>query len=332
VADMVFEADGSPSARTFIGTRPQPRETRLPQRLRRGSRVKARPGESSDAEPRREPPSPGPRRAATRGPASHNGALSLETIEANAVFEGDLLSSLEQDRRNRATQLIEDFMIGPTDDATYLEARDFLPSAGCCGRRSVGTDRAACRSFRRPASAEPDAVALEAFLVRRRQATRGIPDLSCGVSSFGRGYALDLPAGSRPDTSAGGQGLTPTTTARTDGAFPTSARTAPEGGDGGARCPTPSELAELAKHARRGRRRDESTAGPEIGGGAAPVRPARNLRRHRHRRVSERTWVRLFPTPRGRLERGYMVLTSAITSASSWSTRRRTGFIDFACA
>jgi hypothetical protein len=40
-----------------------------------------------------------------------HGALSLETIEAKAVFAGDVLYDLELDRKNRAKQLIEDFMI-----------------------------------------------------------------------------------------------------------------------------------------------------------------------------------------------------------------------------
>src|SRR5579862_9703737 len=40
------------------------------------------------------------------------GALTLETIEPRPVFDGDSLSDLRADRKNRATELIEDFMIG----------------------------------------------------------------------------------------------------------------------------------------------------------------------------------------------------------------------------
>ncbi len=39
------------------------------------------------------------------------GALSLDTIEAKAVFDGDQLRTLELDEKNRARQLIEDFMV-----------------------------------------------------------------------------------------------------------------------------------------------------------------------------------------------------------------------------
>lgn len=40
-----------------------------------------------------------------------HGALSLETVEARPVFDGDTLSDLRGDRRNRAKDLIEDVMV-----------------------------------------------------------------------------------------------------------------------------------------------------------------------------------------------------------------------------
>src|SRR3990172_6191133 len=40
-----------------------------------------------------------------------HGALDLETIEARPVFDGDVIRDLEAGRRNRAKELIEDFMI-----------------------------------------------------------------------------------------------------------------------------------------------------------------------------------------------------------------------------
>jgi len=55
-----------------------------------------------------------------------HGALSLESLEARAVFAGDNLSGLELDARNRAKQLIEDFMIAANGvTATYLELKRF---------------------------------------------------------------------------------------------------------------------------------------------------------------------------------------------------------------
>jgi exoribonuclease II len=40
-----------------------------------------------------------------------HGALDLETIEARPVFDGDVIRDLEAERRNRAKEIIEDFMI-----------------------------------------------------------------------------------------------------------------------------------------------------------------------------------------------------------------------------
>ena len=55
-----------------------------------------------------------------------NGALTLETIEARPVFDGDSLSDLQADQKNRATELIEDFMIGANGvTARYLERKGF---------------------------------------------------------------------------------------------------------------------------------------------------------------------------------------------------------------
>jgi len=132
-----------------------------------------------------------------------HGALSLETIEAKAVFEGDVLSDLELDRKNRATQLIEDFMIAANGvTATYLESKRF-PSLRRVLRSPERWDRIAqlASGFGDRLPKEPDAVALEAFLARRRQAApEKFPDLSLAVVKLiGRGeYALDLPDGEPP--------------------------------------------------------------------------------------------------------------------------------------
>jgi len=40
-----------------------------------------------------------------------HGALNLETIEARPVFDGDELKDFEAEKRNRAKDIIEDFMI-----------------------------------------------------------------------------------------------------------------------------------------------------------------------------------------------------------------------------
>ncbi|MGZ5555501.1 MAG: ribonuclease catalytic domain-containing protein, partial [Candidatus Aminicenantales bacterium] len=54
------------------------------------------------------------------------GALSLETLEAKAVFDGDQIRDLEVERKNRAKELIEDFMIAANGvTARYLATKNF---------------------------------------------------------------------------------------------------------------------------------------------------------------------------------------------------------------
>jgi len=131
------------------------------------------------------------------------GSLSLETNETQAVFAGDTLSHLEAARVNRATQLIEDFMIAANGvTATFLAAKKF-PSL----RRVLRSPERWARLVelagglgeRLPAT--PDGVALENFLLRRHQAApEKFADLSLAVVKLiGRGeYALDLPGGAAP--------------------------------------------------------------------------------------------------------------------------------------
>ena len=55
-----------------------------------------------------------------------NGALSLETIEAKPVFDGDQIRSLEIEEKNRAKEIIEDFMIAANGvSARYLSGMNF---------------------------------------------------------------------------------------------------------------------------------------------------------------------------------------------------------------
>ena len=131
------------------------------------------------------------------------GALSLETIEPKAVFDGDVLSDLDLDRRNRARQLIEDFMIAANGViATYLASKKF-PSLRRVLRSPERWERIVefASRFREELPEQPDAVALEGFLTRRRQADpEKFPDVSLTVIKLiGRGeYALDPPGGEAP--------------------------------------------------------------------------------------------------------------------------------------
>ena len=55
-----------------------------------------------------------------------HGALSLETIEARPIFDGDQIRDLEVEEKNRAKDIIEDFMIAANGvTARYLSSRHF---------------------------------------------------------------------------------------------------------------------------------------------------------------------------------------------------------------
>jgi exoribonuclease-2 len=129
-----------------------------------------------------------------------HGALSLETVEARPVFDGDTLSDLRGDRRNRAKDLIEDLMVAANGvTARFLDASS-SPSLRRVLRSPERWDRIVALAVELGAKlpAAPDALALEAFLeVRRTAAPDRFADLSLAVIKLlGRGeYALVLPGG-----------------------------------------------------------------------------------------------------------------------------------------
>jgi len=128
------------------------------------------------------------------------GALTLESLEPRAVFDGDELSGLNLDQKNRAKQLIEDFMIATNGvTARYLESKGF-PSLRRVLRSPERWDRIArlASGFGERLPGQPDAAALEAFLCRRRKADpEKFPDLSLAVVKLiGRGeYSMEPPGG-----------------------------------------------------------------------------------------------------------------------------------------
>ncbi|MEO6062718.1 MAG: RNB domain-containing ribonuclease [Thermoflexales bacterium] len=131
------------------------------------------------------------------------GALSLETIEARPVFEGDQIRSLEAEKKNRAKELIENFMIAANGVTARFLAAKSLPSI----RRVVRTPKrwerivelAQERGARLPAV--PDSNALDDFLVAARAADPvRFPDLSLAVVKLlGSGeYVAERPGDAAP--------------------------------------------------------------------------------------------------------------------------------------
>jgi VacB/RNase II family 3'-5' exoribonuclease len=128
------------------------------------------------------------------------GALSLQTVQARPVFDGDILKDLVPDQSNVAKSLIEELMVAANGvTARYLASRKF-PSI----RRVVRTPTkwaqivalAAGRGSTLPGT--PDGVALEQFLLAEMLKDPAFfPDLSlCIIKLLGRGeYVVELPGG-----------------------------------------------------------------------------------------------------------------------------------------
>ena len=132
-----------------------------------------------------------------------HGALRLETLEAKPVFDGDQVRALELEEKNRAKEIIENFMIAANGAvARYLSSRKF-PSLGRVVRTPKRWDRivaiAGEHKFRLPDL--PDSKALEEFLVKEKAADPlRFPDLSLAVIKLlGSGeYITELPEENGP--------------------------------------------------------------------------------------------------------------------------------------
>jgi len=131
------------------------------------------------------------------------GALSLDTIKAKPVFDSDQIRSLEIEEKNRAKEIIEDFMIAANGvTARYLSTSGF-PSI----RRVVRTPKRweriveIAREYGYELPAGPDSKALEEFLLQAKAADpMRFPDLSLAVIKLlGSGeYVAEPPDGNAP--------------------------------------------------------------------------------------------------------------------------------------
>ena len=135
---------------------------------------------------------------AMRALRHQRGALSLETLQTRAVFAGDLLADLRPDEKNRAKELIEDFMIAANGvTAKYLEGKGF-PSLRRVLHAPERWERLVELAARQGGQlpSEPSARALEEFLAqRRRRDPARFPDLSLSVVKLlGKGeYVVERP-------------------------------------------------------------------------------------------------------------------------------------------
>jgi VacB/RNase II family 3'-5' exoribonuclease len=127
-----------------------------------------------------------------------HGALELETIEAREVLRDGMIVDLKHDQRNRAHELIEDFMVAANGvTAKFLTQRKY-PTLRRVVRSPEKWDRivAIAVQYGDRLPAAPDSKALGEFLSRRRKADPlRFPDLSLTiVKLLGRGiYVVSRP-------------------------------------------------------------------------------------------------------------------------------------------
>ncbi len=137
-----------------------------------------------------------------------NGALDLETIEARPVLRDGKVVDLQQAKRNNARLLIEDFMIAANGTTARFLAGRKLPSIRRVVRSPERWDRIEriAEDVGERLPPEPDPIALEQFLKRRKKADpMRFPDLSLSiVKAMGAGeYVVEEPG----DTPMGHFGL-----------------------------------------------------------------------------------------------------------------------------
>jgi exoribonuclease-2 len=138
-----------------------------------------------------------------KGLRHEHGALDLQTLEARPIFAGDAIQDLRVEERNRAKELIEDFMIAANGvTARFLHGKK-VPSLRRMVRSPKRWDRiveiAAQHHSQLPA--EPDSVALASFLAAQKAADPlRFPDLSLAVIKLlGPGeYVVEFPGETPP--------------------------------------------------------------------------------------------------------------------------------------
>jgi len=132
-----------------------------------------------------------------------HGALDLQTLEVRPVFAGDEIQDLRLEERNRAKEIIEDFMIAANGVIARFLHEKKVPSLRRMVRSPRRWDRiveiAAQHHHRLPP--EPDSRALADFLTVQKAADPlRFPDLSLAVIKLlGPGeYVVELPGETPP--------------------------------------------------------------------------------------------------------------------------------------
>jgi VacB/RNase II family 3'-5' exoribonuclease len=131
------------------------------------------------------------------------GALSLQTLQARPVFDGDLLRDLAPDQSNVAKSLIEELMVAANGVTARFLTSHKQPSIRRVVRTPANWSRIVELAAERGSSLpdEPDGIALERFLLDAQKSDPAFfPDLSlCVIKLLGRGeYVVEFPGGTVP--------------------------------------------------------------------------------------------------------------------------------------
>jgi exoribonuclease-2 len=132
-----------------------------------------------------------------------HGALSFETVEARLIFDGDEIRELEVEQKNRAKDIIEEFMIAANGvTARYLSSRKF-PSLRRVVRTPERWERIVeiAEEHGSKLPPKPDSRVLEEFLMKEKAADPlRFPDLSLSIIKLmGPGeYVTELPGDTAP--------------------------------------------------------------------------------------------------------------------------------------
>jgi exoribonuclease-2 len=127
-----------------------------------------------------------------------HGALDLQAIEPRAIMSDGQIQGLEQESKNCATELIEDFMIGANGVSAKFLEEHHSPSLRRVVRSPKRWDRImqVATNFGETLPSEPNASALAGFLSNRHKADPlRFPDLSLTIIKLlGAGeYVAELP-------------------------------------------------------------------------------------------------------------------------------------------
>jgi len=130
------------------------------------------------------------------------GALDLETIEANAVVEGDLVKDLIVQKKNLARTIIEEFMVAANGTTVNYLGKAGIPMIQRVVRKPRYWDEIVrvAALYGETLPADPDSKALSKFLIRRKEVdAEHFPDLSLTiVKLIGPGEYMTLEPGEPP--------------------------------------------------------------------------------------------------------------------------------------